>query len=99
MKNIFALAMIFATVAFSAQSMAIPVADHMTCAKAVSYYEKYKRIYVYGNGGEGDIIPIYGMKPASQWRSLHCTGRRSMVKSYWVNTTDTDTCVVAVYCG
>lgn len=70
-------------------------ADKMTCAQAVKHYETHKRIYVIANGS--DVVPIYGMKPASKWRELSCGGR-SNLWHYTVITKDDRRCPIAVYC-
>lgn len=45
------------------------------------------------------VIPIYGMAPVRRWREVTCRGRGKSRLSYWVNTLDDETCVIAVYCG
>lgn len=79
------------------QARVVP-ADEMSCAQAVAYYEKYKRIYVVGNAPH-DIVPIYGMKPKSRWREVQCSGRGQGLRAYWVNTLDEKRCVIAYRCG
>ena len=66
----------------------------MSCAKAIAFYERYKRIYVLANR---DIVPIYGMKSVSQAGRLNCGGRSS-IHFYWVKTKDTNSCVIAAFC-
>lgn len=96
MKVLVLLMALMATATQVDASQRLPIADHMTCAQAVSYYEKHKRIYVIANGK--DVVPIYGHKPISQWRSVRCSGRGKSRRSYWVDTLDSKTCVIAAYC-
>ncbi|HMN67304.1 MAG TPA: hypothetical protein PKC28_02080 [Bdellovibrionales bacterium] len=76
---------------------AVVPADHMTCSRAIDDYERYGRIYVIAHGK--DVVPIYGMAPVRRWREVTCRGRGKSRLSYWVNTLDDETCVIAVYCG
>lgn len=82
------------TFSFSAQAR-VKTADEMTCAEAVTYYEKHNRIWVWASGD--DIVPIYGMKPASKIQELRCPIKNSP-RPYPVRTQDTDLCVIGYSC-
>lgn len=96
MKILFVLGMFVAGTMQAEAARRLPIADYMTCADAVSHYQKYKRIYVIANGK--DVVPIYGHKPISEWRGLICKGRGKVRRSYWVDTLDSKQCVIATYC-
>lgn len=71
-------------------------AHTMTCEEAVVFYQTYKRIYVLANGK--DLVPLYGMTPIAERSKLVCRGRGKMKAAYWIRTTDTSSCVIAVRC-
>lgn len=96
MKVLSLLILFFAGTIQAEAAPRLPIADHMTCAQAVSYYEKHKRIYVIAHGK--DVVPIYGHKPISEWRKVICRGRGKTRRPYWVDTLDSKRCVIAAYC-
>ena len=79
-----------------AEAARMPIANHMSCEQAVGYYRVNKRIYVIAHGK--NIVPIYGHKPASEWRSVRCPGRAKVRASIKVKTLDSNACVIAYAC-
>jgi hypothetical protein len=71
------------------------VADNMTCAQAVSTYERNGRIYKLAHGK--DVIPIYNGVPVSQKSRLVCDW--GYIKSaYYTKTLDNKRCVISYRC-
>jgi hypothetical protein len=71
------------------------IADNMTCAQAVSHYERNGRIYKIAHGK--DVIPIYLGVPVSRRNALYCD--YGQIKApYSLKTTDNRRCVIAYQC-
>jgi hypothetical protein len=87
--------LISAAVLSGEPAFAQAVADNMTCAQAVSYYERNGRIYKISRGK--DVIPIYNGVPISRRNALHCEWGY-MVAPYRLKTTDNRRCVVSYQC-
>jgi hypothetical protein len=77
------------------QAGAQAIADNMTCAQAVSYYERNGRIYKIANGK--DVIPIYNGVPVSREPALHCEWGY-MKAPYRTKTLDNRRCVISYRC-
>lgn len=71
------------------------VANHLTCAQAVSAYAKDGRILIVANGK--NVIPIYGWTPLHRAGAVQCGGR-NILMTLMVKTTDSNRCAVAVRC-
>jgi hypothetical protein len=71
------------------------IADNMTCAQAVSHYERNGRIYKIAHGK--DVIPIYLGVPISRRNQLRCDYGQVKVP-YSLKTTDNRRCVIAYQC-
>ena len=81
--------------ALASAASAQAVADNMTCAQAVSHYERNGRIYKIAHGK--DVIPIYNGVPVSQQNRLFCEwGYRKT--PYSTKTTDNKRCVISYRC-
>lgn len=90
----FALSLLFLA-AFCKEAGAQAVANNMTCAQAVSYYERNGRINVIANGR--DVIPIYNGVPVTRESALRCEWGY-MKAPYRVKTTDNRRCVISYRC-
>lgn len=95
MKALCLLALVFTGIVPAEAARRLPIAGNMSCAQAVGYYQKHKRIYVIANGN--DVVPIFGHKPAAEWQNLVCS-RGSSPRFYWVDTLDRKRCAIAAYC-
>jgi hypothetical protein len=82
-------------VPFANDSFAQAIADNMTCAAAVNYYERHGRIYKIAHGK--DVIPIYNGVPVSQRDALHC-GFGYVRVAYRTRTTDNPRCTISYSC-
>jgi hypothetical protein len=71
------------------------IADNMTCAQAVSHYERNGRIYKIAHGK--DVIPIYLGVPVSRRNALRCDYGQ-IIAPYSLRTTDNRRCVIAYQC-
>jgi len=80
---------------FSTNAGAQAIADNMTCAQAVSHYERNGRIYKIAHGK--DVIPIYLGVPVSRRSALRCDYGQ-IAAPYSLKTTDNRRCVIAYQC-
>ncbi len=69
--------------------------EQMTCAQAVSTYERNGRIYV--RTGSGAVLPIYRPAPVSQRSQVFCRPQESRSR-YNVRTSDKRHCTIGYYC-
>ena len=76
------------------RAFAQAIADNMTCAEAVNYYERNGRIYK-RNGK--DVIPIYNGVPVSKRKALHCNWGY-IEQGYSLRTKDKRRCTVSYRC-
>jgi hypothetical protein len=77
------------------EAFAQAVADNMTCAQAVSTYERNGRIYKLAHGK--DVIPIYNGVPVSQKNRLVCDWGYIRT-AYYTKTLDNKRCVISYRC-
>jgi len=93
LRKVGLFSLFFLALASGASAQAI--ADNMTCAQAVSQYERNGRIYKLAHGK--DVIPIYNGVPVSQQNRLFCDwGYRKT--PYSTKTTDNKRCVISYRC-
>ena len=71
------------------------VADNMTCAQAVSHYERNGRIYKISHGK--DVIPIYNGVPVSRRNTLRCDWGYTKT-GYSLKTKDNRRCTISYRC-
>jgi len=92
MKAIFAGLITLLAFAATAQAQQITV-EHMTCAKAQAYVQKYGQ-YWKDVGADGSILisPVYTLQ------NLKCTGRQ-LTEPQMEQTTDNPECIVGYYCN
>lgn len=83
MKSLLTIALALSSVPAFAGSV------NMTCSQAQNYYRTHGRIYV--RTGGGDIVPIYGL--------VNSCGPGYSRSPYWVQATDSRTCVLGYRCN
>jgi hypothetical protein len=85
---------ILSLLAFTADAGA-QIADNMTCAEAVAYYERNGRINKIAHGK--DVIPIYNGVPVSKRNQLRCDHGYQKV-GYSLKTKDNRRCTISYVC-
>ena len=71
------------------------IADNMTCAEAVAYYERHGRINKIAHGK--DVIPIYNGVPVSKRNQLRCDWGYTKM-GYSLKTKDNRRCTISYRC-
>ncbi|MBN9079223.1 MAG: hypothetical protein BGN87_01180 [Rhizobiales bacterium 65-79] len=72
------------------------LAQDLTCAQAVAYYEKNRLIYVLSHNVIA--LPIRVGVPVNEANKLQCSDRGQIPHGYSVETKDRWRCVIAVTC-